>query len=51
MEFKLLHGCVSVREDNPRDLASRLSPVHAQNLAINCLLNQHASALCALRDI
>ena len=28
---QLLYGCVYVREDNPRALASGLSPVHAHN--------------------
>ena len=46
--------CASVREDNPRALASALSPVHIQNLTTTSLLQQlrqHAFAFCALRDI
>ena len=40
--------CAYVREDNPRALASGLSPVHAHNHTITALLHQHACALCAL---
>ena len=37
-----------VREDNPRALASGLSPVHTHNHTITALLRQQACALCAL---
>ena len=50
--------CVYVREDNPRALASGLSPVHIHNHGlspvhihnhtITVLLHPHACALCAL---
>ena len=40
--------CVYVREDNPRPLASGLSPVHTHTHTITALLYQHAYALCAL---
>ena len=40
--------CVYVREGNPRDLASGLSPVHTLNYAIISLLHQHGFAFCAL---
>ena len=40
--------CAYVREDNPRALASGLSPVHAYNHTITALLHQHACAQCAL---
>ena len=40
-----------VRKDNPRALASRLSPVHTQNHTMTCLLHQHAFVHCVLRDI
>ena len=43
--------CASVQEDNPRALASRLSPVQTQNHTMTCLLHQHAFVHCALRDI
>ena len=43
--------CASVREDNPRALASELSPVQTQNHTILRLLHQHAIAFCALRYI
>ena len=39
--------CTSVREDNPRALAS----VHKYNHSITSLLHQHACALCTLWDI
>ena len=47
--FSVSYGtvCASVREDNPRDLASGLSSIHMHNF----LLRQHAFALCTLRDI
>ena len=38
--------CAYVREDNPRALASGLSPVHMHNHKMTALLHQHA---CALR--
>ena len=31
--------CASVREDNPRALASELTPVHTQNHTITCICN------------
>ena len=34
--------CAYVREDNPRTLASGLSPVHMHNHTITALLYQHA---------
>ena len=37
-----------VREDNPRAVASGLSPVHTHNHTITALFHQHARALCAL---
>ena len=40
-------ACTCVWEDNPRALASVLSPVHTHNHAIDCLFHQHACALCA----
>ena len=43
--------CASVREGNPRALASGLLPVHTLNHTITCLLHQHAFVLCALRAI
>ena len=43
--------CAYVREDNPRALASGLSPVRVHNHTITALLHQHKCALCALYDI
>ena len=42
--------CAYVREDNPRALASGLSPVHTHNHTITAALlqPQQACALCAL---
>ena len=34
--------CAYVREDNPRVLASTLSPIHTHNHTIIALLHQHA---------
>ena len=34
--------CASVQENNPRALASGLSPVHTHNHTITALLHQHA---------
>ena len=39
--------CAYVRENNPRALASGLSPVHIHNFTITALLHQHACPLCA----
>ena len=41
--------CVYVREDNPRALASGLSPVHTHNHTITFSLHQHG--FFTLRDI
>ena len=43
--------CAYVREDNPRALASGLSPLYMQDHTITASLHQHACALCALQDI
>ena len=40
--------CAYVRLDNPRALASGLSPAHTHNHTIYFLLHQHAYALCRL---
>ena len=40
--------CAYVREDNPRALASGLSPVHTHDHTITFLLYQHACALYTL---
>ena len=40
--------CAYLRENNPRALASGLSPVHIHNLTITALLHQHACPFCAL---
>ena len=40
--------CAYVREDNPRALASGLSPVHVHNHTMTALLRLHAIALCEL---
>ena len=38
---KLLYGCAYVKGDNPRALASRLSPVQTNKLYNNLILQQH----------
>ena len=40
--------CAYVREDNPRDLASGLSPIHTHSHTLTVLLHQHACALCEI---
>ena len=46
----LLYVYALVREDDPRALASGLSPIQTQNHAITCLLHQHTFVLYALRE-
>ena len=45
--------CASVQEDNPRDLASGLSPLKTHNHTISCLLHDtHLHfVLCEMFDI
>ena len=38
---------VYVREDNPRALAGKLSPVQMHNHTITFILHQHACGLCS----
>ena len=42
--------CVYVLDDNPRALASGLSPIHTHSHT-TFLSHQHACALCTLQDI
>ena len=43
-------GCASVQEDNPRALASGLSPYGRIHHSLYSLLHQHVFACCALQD-